>query len=87
MLGEESINIIDTYAPQIGLDDATKLRFWEDMDILIQEIPNRDKIFTGGDLNGHMGKNNIGFEREHEGYSFGDKNEEEILWSSQWHIT
>lgn len=31
VLREESINIINTCAPQVGLDDATKLCFWEDV--------------------------------------------------------
>ncbi|KAL4184629.1 hypothetical protein AMTRI_Chr10g226480 [Amborella trichopoda] len=32
VLGEEIINIISAYAPQVGLDDRIKIQFWEDID-------------------------------------------------------
>ena len=35
ILGDEAINVISTYAPQIGLDDASKRQFWEDLDVVI----------------------------------------------------
>jgi len=41
VLEGETINIISAYAPQIGLDSKSKQRFWEDMDDLMQSIPNQ----------------------------------------------
>ena len=37
------------------------------MDGFIQEIPIIEKIFLGEDLNGHVGKDNRGYERVHGG--------------------
>ena len=47
VLGENIINIISAYAPQVGLDEHTKVQFWEQMDELIQEIPVGEKIYIG----------------------------------------
>ena len=35
ILGDEAVNVISTYAPQIGLDDASKRQFWEDLDVVM----------------------------------------------------
>ena len=75
VLGVEVINIISTYAPQIGLSDHTKGEFWDRLDELVQTIPFGEKLFIGGDLNGHIGKDNNGYERIHGGFGYGDKNE------------
>ena len=48
---------------------------WEDINSLLQEIPIGERIFIGGDLNGHVGKANRGYERVHGGYGFGERNE------------
>ena len=55
-LGEETINIISAYNPQIKLEESIKHKFWEDMDELIQELLNEENIFIGGYLNVHDGK-------------------------------
>ncbi|KAL4181484.1 hypothetical protein AMTRI_Chr12g237520 [Amborella trichopoda] len=67
VLGEEIINIISAYTPQIGLDDRIKRQFWEDIDGIAQDIPNREMTFLGGDLNGHVGNDNRGYEMVHVG--------------------
>ena len=74
VLEKEIINIISAYAPQIGLDETTKKQFWENMDGLVQGIPESERIFIGGDLNGHVGKTSGGYERVHGGYGFGERN-------------
>ena len=35
------------------------------MDQIVQEIPIGEKVFIGGDFNGHMGSNRMGYERVH----------------------
>jgi hypothetical protein len=42
------------------------------MDEIILGVPNKEKIFIGGDLNGHVGKDSGGFERVH---GYGVRNE------------
>ena len=41
--------------PQVGLDESAKRQFWEDLDGLIRAVPSSEKLFIGGDLNGHIG--------------------------------
>ena len=55
MIGENIVNIISAYAPQVGLDDLTKEQFWEHMDDVVQGIPVGERLFIGGDFNGHVG--------------------------------
>lgn len=74
-------NIISAYAPQTGSDANEKLKFWDDLEALIQNIPMEEKKFIGSDLNGHVGELNHGYEECHGGYGFGVRNlqGEEIL--------
>ena len=67
VLEEYIIHIINAYTPQVGLDESVKRQFWEEMDGLLWEIPTSEKIFLGVDLNGHLGKDNVGNERVHGG--------------------
>ena len=70
------INVISVYAPQVGLNICSKKKFWNDLEGLIQMIPLEEKIFIGGDLNGHVGRVVEDFKNIHGGYEFGVTNEE-----------
>ena len=41
----------------------------------MQGIPIREKLFIGGDLNGHVGISRYEFDSVHDGFSFGKRNE------------
>jgi len=41
----------------------------------VQGIPIREKLFIGGDLNGHVETSRYGFDSVHEGFDFGKRNE------------
>ena len=43
------------------------MQFWEDLDSMVSTVPTSEKPFIGGDLNGHVGATNVGFERVHGG--------------------
>ena len=75
VLDEDIIHIISACAPQVGLDESVRSQFWDEMDGLLREIPTSEKIFRRGDLNGHVGKDNKGYDRVHGGQGFGEKNE------------
>jgi hypothetical protein len=67
------LNVISAYAPQVGLSDDVKRRFWEDLEDMIRGVSSSEKLFIGGDLNGHIGTVRGGFERVHGvsgGYTF-----------------
>jgi Reverse transcriptase (RNA-dependent DNA polymerase). len=74
VLGVDIINIISAYAPQVGLDEQTKIEFWEQMDELLREVPIDEKLYIGGDFNGHVGGDRVGYEMVHGGHGFGDRN-------------
>jgi Reverse transcriptase (RNA-dependent DNA polymerase) len=76
MVGQETINIISAYAPQIGLEVHLKEKFWEDLEGLVQGIPREEKVFIGADLNGHVGRETRQFRGVHGGFGFGGLNEE-----------
>ena len=75
VLGDDIFNVISVYTPQIGLDAVSKQQFWDDLDAFVRTVTNGEKLFIGGDLNGHVGEGNKGFERVHGSFGFGNKNE------------
>ena len=52
------------------------MKFWDELEGLIQDVPLGEKIFLGGDLNGHVGSVSRGFEGLHGGYGLGEINAE-----------
>nr|XP_033511683.1 craniofacial development protein 2-like [Nicotiana tomentosiformis] len=55
VVGGFTLNIISAYAPQASLDEEVKRRFREDLDEMVRGIPHTEKLFIGGDFNGHIG--------------------------------
>ncbi|XP_019229266.1 PREDICTED: craniofacial development protein 2-like [Nicotiana attenuata] len=55
VVGGFTIHVISAYAPQVGLDQEVKKQFWEDLDKMVRSIPQTEKLFIGGDFNGHIG--------------------------------
>jgi exonuclease III len=70
------LNIISAYAPQVGHNESAKRQFWEDLDGLFRVVPSSEKLFIGGDLNGHVGSTSVGFEVAHGGFGYGSRNQE-----------
>ncbi|KAG2587498.1 hypothetical protein PVAP13_5NG144843, partial [Panicum virgatum] len=76
VVGDSVLNVNSAYAPQVGLSERTKMQFWEDLDSMISNVPTSEKLFIGGDLNGHVGATNVGFERVHGGFGYGSRSQE-----------
>ncbi|KAL5136130.1 Exportin-4 [Glycine soja] len=76
VVGQDTFNVISGYAPQVGLAEHFKVKFWEDLEGVLQDIPQGEKVFLGGDLNGHVGSVARGFERVHGGFGLGEMNGE-----------
>jgi hypothetical protein len=54
------------------------MEFWEELDALVSSVPISEKLFIGGDLNGHVGSTRIGFEGVHGGFGYGSRNQEGV---------
>uniref|UniRef100_A0A8I6YAQ5 Reverse transcriptase domain-containing protein n=1 Tax=Hordeum vulgare subsp. vulgare TaxID=112509 RepID=A0A8I6YAQ5_HORVV len=68
--------VLSAYAPQVGHNESTKREFWEGLEDLVRRVPIGEKLFIGGDLNGHVGTSNTSFERVHGGFGYGIRNQE-----------
>ncbi|XP_059294748.1 uncharacterized protein LOC132047769 [Lycium ferocissimum] len=79
VVGGSTLNIISAYAPQAGLDEEENRHFWEDLDEVVRGIPPTEKLFIGGYFNGHIGSSTGGYNDEHGGFGFGDRNRGGIL--------
>jgi hypothetical protein len=43
---------------------------------MVKAVPTNEKLFIGGDLNGHVGSTNVGYELAHEGFRYDSTNQE-----------
>ena len=73
---DKILNVISAYAPQVGCPHEEKSQFYEHLEQIMRNIKPEEEIIIGADLNGHVGRDRSGFEQEHGGHSFGDRNEE-----------
>ncbi|XP_019262010.1 PREDICTED: uncharacterized protein LOC109239872 [Nicotiana attenuata] len=74
VIGGCVLNVISAYAPQAGLDEEVKRRFWEGLDELVSSIPHSEKLVVGGDFNGHIGATAGGYGEVHGGFGLGVRN-------------
>ncbi|XP_070046881.1 uncharacterized protein [Nicotiana tomentosiformis] len=74
VVGGITLNVIITYAPQASLDEEVKRCFWEGLDGLVHGVPLAEKLFIGGNFNGHIGFSTSGYGELHGGFGFGDRN-------------
>ena len=74
--GGETMNIISAYAPQVGCTEEEKGPFWSEMDGVMQEQEEHERVIVGADLNGHVGNENEVIGRVHGGHGIGERNAE-----------
>ncbi|XP_070039706.1 uncharacterized protein [Nicotiana tomentosiformis] len=74
VVGECTLNIVSAYAPHVGLDEEVKRRFCEGLDEIVRQVPPAEKLFIGGDFNGHIRSTASGYGEVHGGFGFGEKN-------------
>lgn len=60
----------------VGLEEEEKKNFWEVLDEVVRGVPSLEKIFIGGDFNGHIGSLPLGYDNVHGGFGFGVRNDE-----------
>ncbi|XP_070054470.1 uncharacterized protein [Nicotiana tomentosiformis] len=71
---ECTLNVVSAYAPHVGLDEEVKRRFWEGLDEIVRQVSPAEKLFIGGDFNGHIGSTAGGYGEVHGGFDFGERN-------------
>ncbi|KAE8684196.1 myosin-J heavy chain-like isoform X2 [Hibiscus syriacus] len=76
IIEEEVVNVLSVYAPHVGLGEGEKRCFWDQLDDVLRSISEDQRVFIGGDFNGHIGSATDGYDGVHGGFGFGSRNEE-----------
>ncbi|XP_070019406.1 uncharacterized protein [Nicotiana sylvestris] len=74
VVGECTLNVVSAYAPQVGCGEEIKRRFWEGLEDIVRSILPSERLFIGGDFNGHIGSSAGGYTEVHDGFGFGERN-------------
>ena len=75
VVGEEVISIVSAYSPQVGLDKQVKREFWDNLGNQMRTIPKDEKVFLGGDFNGHIGRDVGNFNTVYGRFGLGARDE------------
>ncbi|KAE8654551.1 Detected protein of unknown function [Hibiscus syriacus] len=70
------VNFLSVYALHVGLGEVEKRCFWDSLDVVLRSIPEDQRVFIGGDFNGHIGSAIYRYDGVHGGFGFGSRNEE-----------
>jgi len=74
VLGDCLLNVFAVYAPHSGKPDEEKERFWKEVFHLVSCIPQNEMVVFAGDMNGHIGTSNVGYDGTHVGFGSGSRN-------------
>ncbi|ESO06052.1 hypothetical protein HELRODRAFT_64447 [Helobdella robusta] len=75
-LEKQTMIIFSAYEPQTGESEEMKNDFWAAFSDTISTLPKSETILIGGDLNGHVGEKTDGFDNVHDGFGYGEQNED-----------
>ena len=67
LVGEAVLTVLSVYAPQTGLEESTKDAFYDSLQTVISELPDKEIVIPCGDWNGHVGREAAGYEGVHGG--------------------
>ena len=74
LVGEVVLMVLSVYAPQTGLEESTKDAFYDSLQTVISELPDKEIVIPCGDWNGHVGREAAGYEGVHGGSGYGERN-------------
>jgi len=74
VLGDCLLNVFTVYAPHSGKPDEEKERLWNEVFSLVSCIPQYQMVVFAGDMNGHIGSSNVGYDGTHGGFGYGSRN-------------
>jgi len=72
--GDCLLNVFTVYALHSGKPDEEKERFWNEVFHLASCIPQNEMVVFAGDMNGHIGSSNVGYNGTHGGFWYGSRN-------------
>ena len=67
-------NIVSAYAPQTGETSEMKEKFMQGFEDMVLSVAQTEKVIIGADLNGHVGKEEDGFNHVHRRKGYGQRN-------------
>jgi len=76
ILGETIVSFVSIYAPQTGLLETDKDKFYDELLTYVAGISASEITFVCGDFNGHIGNSTDGYDGIHGGNGFGKRNSE-----------
>jgi len=68
------LNVLTVYAPHSGKLEEEKESFCNKMFHLVSCIPQNEMVVLAGDMNGHVGSSNVGYDGTRGGFGYGDRN-------------
>jgi len=74
VLGDSLLNVFTVNAPHSGKPDEEKESFWDDVFQLVSCILQNEMVVFAGDMNGHIGSSNVGYDGTHSGFGYGSRN-------------
>ena len=74
VVGRAVFTFLAVYAPQVGLPEVEKERFYDQLQSTVARVPASEILVSLGDWNGHVGADADGFDEVHGGQGFGVRN-------------
>ena len=74
LVGKTIMAIHSTYAPQQGLPKECKEEYYSVLNKYLRTQDENALTFIGGDMNGHVGRDQEGYTAAHGGYGYGTRN-------------
>ena len=71
VLGDRLLNVFTVYAPHSRKPDDEKETFGNEVFHLVTCIPQNEMVVFAGDMNGHIGSSNVGYDGTHGGFGYG----------------
>jgi len=68
------LNVLTVCAPHSGKLEEENDSVWKELFHLVSCIPQSEIVMLAGDMNGHFGSSNIGYDGMHGGYGYGAQN-------------
>ena len=73
-LGQWFIKRSYGFCSSLRVTGGEKENFWNEVFHLVSCIPQNEVVVLAGDMNGYIGSSNVGYDKTHGGFGYGDRN-------------